>query len=220
MAKVSETKVGDRFGKLVVCRLFRSTAANTAGDYLMMAECVCDCGAVKELKVNTLGDNTNSCGCWKLEVNAEQGKATAKHGMVGTKTYRIWRGMWTRTTNPNSENYRRYSSFKPPDRWKEFEKFLEDMGECPDGYSLERIKNDEGYGPNNCEWIPLSRQARNRSTTVWVVHEGQKLTLKEAAELAGLDYGVVRTRRYRKWSIEQTLGSQFKLWEGDDSSLT
>lgn len=94
--------------------------------------------------------------------------------------------MWARTTNPNNESYRRYSSFKPPDRWKEFEKFLEDMGECPDGYSLERIKNDEGYGPKNCEWIPLSRQARNRSTTVWVDHEGQKLTLKGSRRTGGL----------------------------------
>lgn len=48
-------------------------------------------------------------------------------------------------------------------RWRDsFETFLADMGMCPPGRSLDRIKNDENYKPGNCRWATRSEQMKNR----------------------------------------------------------
>jgi hypothetical protein len=48
------------------------------------------------------------------------------------------------------------------DRWTDFEVFLEDMGPCPPGLTLERDENDGNYEPGNCRWASLQEQAQNR----------------------------------------------------------
>ena len=48
------------------------------------------------------------------------------------------------------------------ERWNDFASFLEDMGECPPGLTLERIDNDGNYEPTNCVWASRLTQNRNR----------------------------------------------------------
>jgi hypothetical protein len=52
------------------------------------------------------------------------------------------------------------------DRWKNsFELFLEDMGRCPEGLTIERIENDGNYEPSNCKWATRVEQNNNKRTT-------------------------------------------------------
>ncbi len=48
------------------------------------------------------------------------------------------------------------------DRWlNSFDNFLEDMGEKPDGLTLDRIDGTKGYSPENCRWASRTVQSRN-----------------------------------------------------------
>lgn len=102
-------------------------------------------------------------------------------------TYRIWSGMRTRTTNPNHHSSRLYLGrgidYDP--RWEHFENFLGDMGECPEGLSLDRIDNDKGYWPDNCRWATRAQQIRNTSRNIWVFLDGERMVMKDALRILG-----------------------------------
>lgn len=141
-----------------------------------------------------------------------------RHGMEGTKTYQAWCGMKARCLNPNARNYANYGGrgIKVCDRWMSFKNFFEDMGEAPDGHSLERCDVNLGYEPGNCKWIPLHMQARNRRSSIKVSVNGTMMPLIEACQELGLNYRTVQSRvNILKWSWDEALGLCTKIAQND-----
>ena len=127
-------------------------------------------------------------------------------------TYRSWKMMKARCLNPGYDGYPDYGGrgITVCDRWMDFAAFVEDMGERPEGTSLDRIDVDGDYSPENCRWASASEQARNMRPGRRLLF-GKVQTLRAAWEEnapAGLSLAAVR-RRIRRygWSEEDAIST-------------
>ncbi len=136
-------------------------------------ECRCECGKIVYVHTNSLtSGNTKSCGCWDKEVAGTRLRGNTyglRHGHATrdgfSLEYNVWQGMIQRCLNPNAPRYAEWGGrgITVCDRWRDFAKFLEDMGPRPSlDYSLDRIDNDGPYEALNCRWATRSQQQRNR----------------------------------------------------------
>ena len=85
--------------------------------------------------------------------------------MSYSPTYRSWRSMIRRCTDPGLKNFAAYGGrgVGVCERWrKSFSAFLEDVGERPAGKTLDRLDNDKNYEPGNCRWATRAEQDKNR----------------------------------------------------------
>lgn len=152
--------------------------------------CTCDCGAIVDASTGELlRGEKRSCGCLHKEVTAARMRT---HGKSKSTEYVIWDHMRDRCLNPSDPAYANYGGrgVSVCSRWAaSFENFLADMGERPDGMTLDRMDNDGPYSPENCRWATRKEQNRNRRDNRMVVVGGVEATLAEHCERTGIPYG-------------------------------
>ena len=127
-----KNEIGKRYGRLVVT--VRADSKNGFARWV----CKCDCGNISIATGTSLRRGyKNSCGCIQKEGAFDR---CFKHGKVRTSIHRIWIGMRQRCNNPKNPAYKYYGGrgIKVCKRWNKFENFFEDMGEMPEGRSLDR----------------------------------------------------------------------------------
>lgn len=135
-------------------------------------------------------------------------KTMFKHGKIHTRVYKTWTNMKQRCLNPNSSAYKDYGGrgIKVCDRWLSFENFLDDMGDRPEGMSIDRKGNNGNYEPNNCRWATPKKQNNNRRDNVRIKFYGMDLTLPEWGELLNIKSRTLWMRlNGHGWSIQKTL---------------
>lgn len=199
---------GQRFGRLFVVE-FVEVRAHRAH---WLAKC--DCGVEAVVVGAKLREGSvRSCGCLQREsARASLAKARetmVKHGASYTRLYEIWLGMRKRCLNPNAKFWSRYGGrgIGICQEWDQFARFAADMGEPPDGTSLDRIDNDKGYSKENCRWASKIEQANNCSSNRRLEHEGRSLTLAQWSRELGAGRGTISARLKRGFSVSQALAT-------------
>lgn len=155
---------GEKFNRLTV--LHREGSHGSRACW----KCRCDCG--NEVIVETAdlkSGNTKSCGCFRKEIIAER---SLKHGEAGNRLYHVWVGIKKRCYDSNSTSYEYYGGrgIRVCDEWRhDYESFRDwaikngynnnaTRGEC----TIDRIKVNENYSPQNCRWVSMKEQAMNK----------------------------------------------------------
>ena len=191
---------GENFGRL--------TASHVAGrnkHNQLLWHCTCECGNETVVLGFLLRQGqTQSCGCLQRETIAQ---VNLSHGMARKPIYRIWWSMMQRCYDKNGHAYDRYGGrgVSVCERWQDFTNFYADMGDRPEGMSLERIDNDGDYSPENVIWADAKTQARNRRSTVYLEHNGERKSMAEWAEETGVKIGTLWMRIKRGMSVEDAL---------------
>lgn len=144
--------VGERFGRLIVIEKDHN---QNRGTYW---KCQCDCGNIKSVRGDHLqGGKTKSCSCLRKT-------RAITHNMTNTGTYEAWEHIKQRCSNHKDKGFHNYGGrgIKVCNRWLKFENFYEDMGNRPEGLTIERKNNELGYYKENCKWATYTEQARNK----------------------------------------------------------
>lgn len=195
--------IGKTYGFLIVL----SRAPNQNG----RAYWTCRCGCGVETTVagyHLRGGTQISCGCKAHERARLMGKRNRRHGLTNSREFQTWTGMISRCTNPRDYRYKRYGGrgIEVCDAWFDFEVFLADVGYRPfPSAELDRIDNDGNYEPGNVRWTTAKQNNNNRSNCRYIEHHGQRLTMTQWAERAGMNPATLRARLESGWPVDMAL---------------
>ena len=109
--------------------------------------------------------------------------------------------MRDRCYNPNADNFEFYGGrgITVCDRWvNDYDAFFDDMGERPEGKSIERRDTNGNYEPDNCYWATKSEQMRNRRNAAMITFQGHEKSIVEWAEIFGIPWSTVKAWVKRK----------------------
>jgi len=201
--------IGMRYGRLVVLEY-----ARTGDRRQSYWNCKCDCGNIVEVRRNGLvRGNTTSCGCYQKESAARHiSTVQLTHGKSKSIEYKAWLNMRSRCQYQASQRYKNYGArgIKICDAWCDFANFLVDMGECPPGYTLERIDINGDYEPSNCRWATNYDQNRNRTNNRFFTINGITKIITDWC----IDYNIKITTVYgrlrRGWEVVAALSTPAK----------
>lgn len=182
-------RAGEIYGRLTVLE-----PALRSRDLVL---CRCECGNETEKRAGLVKNgHTTSCRC-------RMGKFT--HGLSRHPLWGTWDGIRDRCNNPASIGYERYGSCGitlcagwtgAPDG---FLAFVADMGERPDGMTVDRQDPEGGYWcghcaecislgrPANCRWATKETQARNKRRVGKLVQQRNAALAQAEAALAEVE---------------------------------
>lgn len=204
---------GKKFGRWKVIGL--RGMVESSGKRYPVWRCVCLCGTKKNLYGSSLKYGTSkSCGCYNRDQLVK--RATHGHARKGnpSRTYISWFQMKSRCLSKKCKAYKNYGGrgITICKRWLTFSNFLDDMGECPPGLTLERVNNKTGnYEPKNCVWDTRRVQSRNKRNNVVLAFNGKTQIATDWANQIGIDPNTLFARVRLGWDARRALTEPVRM---------
>lgn len=198
--------VNKKFGRLLILSVLDGDAV-----------CLCDCGTPVTTKLSKIvSGNNKSCGCLKKELSVRFGQANKTHGCANSarsgyanRTYGIWQAFRDRCNNANRKDYKYYGGrgVSYQSSWDDYSEFINDMGEAPEGLTIDRIDVEKGYSKENCRWAPRKQQGRNTRKSLKVLIDGETVVVRDYIEAVGIPLDRFRKRYYSYgWTLREACG--------------
>lgn len=120
--------------------------------------------------------------------------------------------MLRRCYDPKAESYPHYAShgITVHEAWHDFREFIayieRELGERPEGHTLDRIDNDANYQPGNVRWASGRVQNNNTRGNSLVTFNGKTMTIRQWARETGINHSTLENRisKYR-WPVQRAL---------------
>lgn len=197
---------GEKFGRLTVIGVSRKVESGNRERYYW--RCKCGCGNEKEVRTDCLTSGlVKSCGCLKKDQDKINLTKYHKHKLSHTKLWDTYYGMKSRCYDKTDKRYSDYGGrgIEICPEWLEnFENFVSWSLEngFDDNLQIDRIDNDSGYSPQNCRWISIKENCRNRRSNVMIEYQGKMITLVELSEILNIPYKTAYSK-YRKYGVKR-----------------
>lgn len=170
--------------------------------------CRCDCGTVRQvISASLVQHRTRSCNKCRSSSSV---RTHAESGIHRTREYRAWNGMIARCTNPKNRAWVAYGQrgVSVCERWRGhdgYQNFLDDMGRCPPGMTLDREDTNGKYEPHNCRWATRKTQDRNKRNSLYLSLNGVRRHVIEWAKIVKITARTLHRRKNDGWSDERAL---------------
>jgi hypothetical protein len=206
--RTAEVSLGVTYNRLTVKAIVYKVPPE--GGLKAWATADCSCGGEHSTWLHNIRRGTaKGCkSCHAMRLSAAKKAMEHDPAKVAAIEYGIFSAMRGRCLNPNNPAWHNYGGrgITLDPRWTTFEAFLSDMGPRPfKEFTLERVNNDKGYGPNNCIWATRKTQSRNNRRNRLLTCRGTTMILLDWAQWLGVCRGTVGYNIRKYGSAERAI---------------
>lgn len=200
---MSNDVIGTRIGIYDI--LYECNFKSNDGHKLYHVKC-CECGYETNMQLRHIGDAKK---CTHINKNGTI-KMFSAYTWENKRIGGIFQGMIQRCYNEHDKSYRWYGAkgIQVYDEWinnpKSFEYWALENGYADD-LTIDRIKEDDNYCPENCRWVTGSNNAKYKSTTKMTTVDGISHTGREWADILHVGTNVINTmlRRFPEEQVKK-----------------
>jgi len=193
--KVNEIKEGVKVGGLTAIRPW---GHNKQWNQYWLFHC--ECGNDRPILIPKVGEMTTCGHCGTSSVDLHDSRKGAPYKSLWS-TYNNMRNRCYRENIPNFVDYGG-RGIKVCDEWRlsysAFKKWAVENGYdyqlSIKEQSLDRIDVDGDYCPENCRWVDMKTQGRNKRNTVYILFNNEYTPLIEVAEKVNIPYKTLHKR--------------------------
>lgn len=167
--------------------------------------CKCDCWKEKEIKLASIKLWTSK-SCWCLQRDVAKDMATKYDEKITKQLHSIYKSMRTRCNNKNCKAYKYYWGRWIRCLWNCFEDFYKDMAPSYINWlTIERVDVNWNYCKDNCKWISMSEQTKNKRNVRRFFYRWKYYNIPELSELSGIWVETIRRRINKWWDLKDIL---------------
>lgn len=130
-----------------------------------------------------------------------------KHGMSGSRCYKVWKAMMAKCYSPHSAGFSRHGArgILVQESWHDFQQFYADVGNPPEGLIFDRKDRSRPYSSDNVRWLTRAEKSQRRRGLRKLTFLKKSLCISEWARELNVAASLIYSRVNRGWPPEDAL---------------